>query len=469
MNRVVIVGGGITGLAAAHFLNSEKPGIEVDLIEAAPRVGGVLRTEQIGPFLVEHSADMFTTIDSAALDLCKKIGFDDQLIGTDSRFQRAFISQGNQLVPVPKGLNLMTPADLDSIRQTTLLSEEGKQRLLQEETIPPLPDNRDECLENFAIRRFGQEAYDKIIQPLVGGIYTADPKKLSLRATLPQYLEMEAQHGSIIAATKEKMSAQQTARKPGTETSGARYNLFMAPKMGMGSLITALKNSLSNTNIITNRRVDSLQKSESGWQLSFDDGDHEAYDAALLTCPSDHAANLIRPIQSHLADLLDRVEYASSAVVVHGFDRSSISHPLDGFGFVVPMSEGRKILAGSFSSVKFAGRAPEDQVITRTFMGGGCQPELLKLGDERLTEIAREELGELLGITGPPLFEKLVWWNNAMPQYHLGHLDLVSDIESAVGEIPKLEIAGKSFRGVGIPACVRGGESGAQRIIESLD
>lgn len=468
MKRVAVIGGGLTGLAAAHRLNEIGSGIEVELFEATGRTGGVLHTEKIAPFLVEHSADMFTTMDPAALQLCERIGLSDQLIGTNQQFQRAFIAQGNALVPVPRGLNLMTPSDLDGIRETSLLSDEGKQRFLAEEFVGAQPGPTDESLESFAIRRFGEEAYRQIIQPLVGGIYTADPTRLSLRATLPQYLEMEAKHGSIIAATRAKRESANSTDQP-APTSGARYNMFLAPKGGMASLIAALRGHLTRTTVRTSERVTGVRQQSGFWQLVLESGTPEDFDALILTCPANEVATMVREPFASLAELLGQIEYASSAIVVQGFQRQQIEHPLDGFGFVVPLTENRKILAGSFSSVKFAGRADEDHVLTRTFIGGGCQPELLAHSDAELADIARHELGELLKITGDPVLEKVVRWNHSMPQYHLGHLDRVAEIESLVAAIPGLEIAGKSFRGVGIPACVRSGEQAAERMAEFLN
>ena len=461
MTRIAIVGGGITGLAAAHRLYELCPNFSIDLLESSSDVGGVLRSERNDQFLFEHSADMFTTLDKSAIELCERIGFVDQLIGTNQTNQRAFIAQGNDLVPVPRGLNLMTPSDLDAIRETDLLSDEGKKRFLEEETIPPKPEPGDESLQAFAIRRFGQEAYRKIIQPLVGGIYTADPTRLSLKATLPQYLQMESEHGSVIAATRKRV---QGSKEKDKSTSGARYNLFMAPKNGMSSLIEALKSRIKSANFLHGRQVANLVKTGNDWRIEFANGAGHSYDAVILTCPAEGLTRMLAKGFGKLSELLGQIQYASSAILVQGYERNQIGHPLNGFGFVVPLAEKRKILAGSFSSIKFAGRCSDDLVLTRTFVGGGCQPELMNHTDPELTELASKELGELLQISGEPRFEQLVRWDNSMPQYHLGHLDWVKKVEEMLESEPGLEIAGKSFRGVGIPACIRSGETAAEKI-----
>ena len=459
--KIAIVGGGITGLAAAHRIGELNPGLKIDLFEATDRPGGVLHTERQGDFLVEHSADMFTTMDDAALKLCERLGIADDLIGTNEGFQKAFILQQNELVPVPPGLNLMSPSDLDAIRQTPLLSDEGKQRFLEEENVPAKPEYSDESLFDFATRRFGIEAYEKIIQPLVGGIYTADPKKLSMRATLDRYLQMEQKFGSVIRAVAQNKQARESK-----QTSGARYNLFVAPRLGMKSLINRLREQIPDNSIHFDTPVSRIEKRGSEWVLEVDGKAHE-YSAVILTCPPDIAAKLIEPIDKDLSEALKQITCASSAIVVQGFERAQVGHALDGFGFVVPLVEKRKILAGSFSSVKFSGRAADEHVLMRSFVGGACQPELLQHNDQEVTNIVNEELQSILKIDGQPLFEKVVRWNNSMPQYHVGHVDLVANIEQQVQGIPGLAIAGKAYKGVGIPACVASAENAAEAILSS--
>ena len=462
------MGGGITGLAAAHHLEELNPDVEIDLFESDTRVGGVLQTEFSGGFLVEHSADMFTTRERAAIDLCERIGFADQLLETNRQHQRAFIAAGSKLVPVPRGLNLMTPSDLDAIRTTTLLSDDGKRRFLEEEKIPARTGDVDESLKAFAVRRFGKEAYEKIIQPLVGGIYTADPEKLSLQATLPQYHAMEKESVSIIAACR-KAAGKGTSKE--AKTSGARYNLFLAPRKGMGSLVEALANRLQRTSIRLDSRVTRVSCNVDGnianWSLTSQGKVMGSYAAVIATSPASDVAGCLDSRYAGLKQRLSEIRTASSAIVIHGFDRKQVCHPLDGFGFVVPLSEQRKILASSFSSIKFSGRCPEADVLIRSFVGGGCQAELLEHPDDEINEMALKELQELIGVRQPS-FSRLIRWNDSMPQYHLGHLTRVKQIEDEVNGIPGLELAGKWLRGVGIPACIESGENAATRCHDYL-
>lgn len=466
--KVAIVGGGITGLAAAHRLNELDPAVDVHLFESSSRLGGVLRTERSGEFLLEHSADMFTTKDTAAIELCKRIGFEAELIQTNKEFQRAFIAQGNDLVPVPQGLNLMSPSNLDSIRETTLLSQAGKDRFLNEVNVPPKPDNQDDSLFEFATRRFGSEAYEKIIQPLVGGIYTADPKLLSMQATLNQYLEMERKFGSVIGAMAQQKEREENAnsKSDAAVTAGARYNLFLAPRNGMNAWLEAIQSRMTNTQVELNRPVQSVTRNANGWRLRFDS--HESdFDGLLISAPARVASKLLDQVDQDLSDQLQSICYASSAIVVHGFKRQDIEHSLDGFGFVVPLRESRNILAASFSSIKYSGRAPEDSVLIRSFVGGACQPQLLRNSDGVICEMVKKELADLLGVRGEPILESIVRWTESMPQYHIGHSKLIAEIEDRVDSIHNLAIAGKSYRGVGIPACVQSGEIAAESLLNS--
>lgn len=470
--RVAIVGGGITGLAAAHRLLELAPSVEVELFEATSRVGGVLQTDQVAGCLVERSADMFTTKEPAAKDLCHRLGLDTALIGTRQEYQRAFIAQADRLVPIPDGLNLMSPSNLDSIRTTPLLSVAGKKRFLEEVDVPPRENLGDESLRSFAVRRFGLEAYEKIFQPLVGGIYTADPTKLSLQATLPQYLEMEAKFGSVIGALQAKASQSgecgAVPGRPGTKvTSGARYNLFVAPADGLQTLIQTLADRIVNTEVHFESPIQRLEPLDSGWKITTKNRESH-FDGVLIAVPGHVAGHLLSGVNGRLGELLNGIECASSAIVVQGWMRQQIQHALDGFGFVVPLTENRTILAGSFSSVKFPGRSPTDQVLIRSFVGGACQGHLLAATDQELGRRVREDLFDLLGAKGRPRFETVIRWNESMPQYHVGHEERIDEIGQAISELPHLEIAGKSYTGVGIPACVQSGENAGEKLIRDL-
>ncbi|QDS98362.1 Protoporphyrinogen oxidase [Adhaeretor mobilis] len=468
--RIAVVGGGISGLVAALEVQQQLPEAELHLYEASPRLGGALNTLHAGDFLIEQGADSFITKTPAALDLCRELGLEDRLIPTNEQHRRALIVHRGQLVPVPAGFVLMRANNLESIKQTPILSDQGRQRLLEEELVPRHPDaddpDHDESVASFARRRLGQEAYERLVQPLMAGIYVADAQKLSLRATMPDFLEAERVHGSLAASVKVEAAANSDEK----QASGARYRAFLTLPGGMSELIDALQAALPADGIHLGSGVIGIEQSDQGrWKLIVDRAEDTAnFDGIVLTTPAQVSAELLRPTDAKLGESLAEIESASSVVISCAYPLERIKRELDGFGFVVPQIEGRQILAGSFSSVKFPGRAPEDAALIRVFLGGALQSELVELDDAKLTKIVQDELAELLGVEGEPLYVDLARWNAAMPQYHVGHLDRVARIEELTDQHAGLALAGNAYRGVGIPHCIESGRSAARRVVASL-
>jgi len=463
-NRVAVIGGGITGLAAAHRLSELAPSMEVTLYELEDRPGGILQTIQKDGFLIEQSSDMFTLREPWAMQLCQRIGFQDQLISTNEQHRRAFVVRGGRLYPVPTGWSLLSPTSIFSLMTSRLLSLRGRMRVAWDYFKPAGGTGGDESLASFARRRLGREAYEQVIQPLVGGIFTADPEKLSMAATLPQFLAMERDHGSLIRGGK------RAARKQGhAAASGARYGQFVTPRRGLSSLVDAIVARLPAESIRCQHHVTSLAQSPGGrWQLEVTspsgENQQQVFDNVILATSARGAARLAENVDPSLADQLGQITAASAAVISLGYRREQISHPLDGFGLVVPLVEKRPLIAASFSSVKFPGRAPDGQVLLRVFIGGACQPELLEQSDDQLIETTLSQLEQLIGARGTPVLTHVTRWNRAMPQYHLGHLELVNQINSSVSCLAGLEVAGNAYHGVGIPACIHAGEMAAERI-----
>jgi oxygen-dependent protoporphyrinogen oxidase len=470
--RIAVVGGGIAGLAAAHRVGELEPAAEVTLFEASDRLGGVLRSDRRDGWLIERSADMFTTREPWALDLCRRIGIADELIETDARFRRAFVARRGRLVPVPEGFTLMSPAKVWPILTTPLLSPLGKLRLAGEYFVRCKQDSSDESLESFVVRRFGREAFDRLIQPLIGGIYTADPARLSMQATLPQFVALERQHGSLIRGMRRK-PAEMTGKGAAVEGqgSGARYGQFVAPQGGMQRLVDALAGQLPAGTVRLQACVDRIERvahngAEAVWQVSVcGHPQPDPFDALILAAPAPQCTRLLAFVNHELAALVGQIPYAGCSVAVLGVRRDQIAHPLDGFGFVVPAIEKRRILAGSMASVKFPGRAPEGHVLLRVFVGGALQPALAELPDDETRSLVLAELGDLMGLSGQPEFCEIARWLGAMPQYHIGHLSLVEAIEQRTAAIPGLALAGNAYRGVGIPQCIKSGEAAAERIL----
>lgn len=459
--RVAVIGGGIAGLAAAQRLRELNPAGEVVLFEASDRLGGVLQTTERDGWLIEHAADNFITNVPWAVDLCRRIGFDQELLPTDDRFRKAFVIHRGRMTPVPDGFALMAPARVWPVLTTPLLSLAGKLRLACEIFQPIRRTGDDESLESFVVRRLGRETFDRIVQPLVGGIYTADPKKLSLAATLPRFLEMEREQGGLIrGALKQNGSAKSSDRA----SSGARYSLFVAPRRGMASLVAAIAARLPASSLRLSTPIASLAPTaDRRWTINGDN-----FDAAIVATPARPSASLLRGFDPTLADLLSNIPYAGASVVSLGYRDDQLARLLDGFGYVVPAAEQRKVLAVSFASMKYPGRAPEGCVLLRVFIGGALQPELANLPDDELLAIAQQELAEILGVRGAPLVTQIGRWHQAMPQYHVGHLDLVAQIEARTATHAGLALAGSAYRGVGVPQCIHSGEVAAAAIYASL-
>lgn len=459
LNSFAIIGGGISGLSAAWYLKKLRPEALVTVFESGDRTGGVLQTVHEGDFLIEQAADMFVAQPSFALELCRELGIEDELVTTKPVEERAFIGLGDELFPVPQGLSMMVPTLAQPILETKLLTEDGKQRFLSEDEVAATEIDGDESLRSFAVRRFGIEAYEKIIQPMVSGIYTADPEKLSMQATMKRFVDMERTHGSLIAATA--ASTEDKAAR------GARYDLFRAPKGGIGQLIETLADALvkfPNTTIATNSPVTSIKKSDQRWVI--DTGDAaQSFGGLIVAIGAAAASTMLAGVDAELSSALDGIETASSAIIALGINQNQLKKPFDGFGIIYPHIDDGQVIAISFSSNKFAGRCNDDQLLVRVFIGGAMQSELVELDDEALFKIALAQLDKSVGFEGQPIFKRVFRWRNCMPQYHLGHLERVEQIEALAGAHANFALAGNSYHGVGIPACVESGKNAANKVL----
>jgi oxygen-dependent protoporphyrinogen oxidase len=469
--RVVVIGGGLSGLAAAHRF-SERAGalrrpIELAVLEARDRVGGAVCTHRRDGFIIEHGADSFITNKPWGVDLCRTLGLTDRLVGTDPQHRRSFVVRQGRLVPVPEGFVLLAPNRLGPILTTPILSFRGKLRLLLDLLLPRRALESDESLSAFVKRRLGREVLERLVQPLVAGIYTADPNELSLKATLPQFPAMEAEYGSLIWAALRHAKATRAAER---NASGARYGLFVTLAEGMDGLPCALEAALPPGTVHTSTAVRWIarQAPAGPWRIELLDGPAIEADAVILTTEAHSAARLLDGFDSELALHLRSIPYASSVVVSMAYRRDQVSHPLDGFGAVVPALEDRSILAVSFASVKFPGRAPQGTVLLRAFLGGATRPDLFEREDDDLVALARSDLADLLGARGQPILVEVSRHARAMPQYTLGHLDRVAEIRRLAMHHPGLALAGNAYDGVGIPDCIRSGQEAAELTLKAL-
>jgi oxygen-dependent protoporphyrinogen oxidase len=461
--KVVVIGGGITGLAAAHRLQElareRSAPLQLTLIDGRDRLGGTIATERAQGFVVEAGPDSFLSEKPDALALCRRLGLEDRLVRTDDRFRKVFVWHRGRLHPLPDGFQLLAPTRVLPFATSSLFSWPGKLRMAMD-LLMPRGGGGDESLGDFVRRRLGAEALERVAQPLVAGIYTADPDDLSLAATMPRFLELERTHRSIILGL---WRAARRAPQPGT--SGARFSLFVSFKDGMEELVAALVSRLPPASVVLKDRVSGLERDGTRWRVTTADGGRFDADAVIVATESHAAARLTRYVDPALSMLLAEIAYSSAATISMGWSRADVPHPLDAFGFVVPRIEGRALLAATFSSVKYPGRAPEGAVLVRGFVGGMLNASVLDEDDASLVARARAELKDALGITASPRMTRVWRWPASMPQYRVGHLARVETIERRLAGVPGLRLAGGAYRGVGIADCVRSGEAAAVALL----
>lgn len=449
--RVVVVGGGIAGLAAARRLESLVTDAEIVLVERDGVLGGKIRTEHVDGFVVEAAPDSFLTRKERGVALCEELGLSGELIARRPEHRGSFVRHGDHLHPLPEGLTGMIPTSLDALEASELLSAEGKARFAAEPDVPPGSGDADESVGEFVSRRFGREAYEALVEPLLTGIYGGDGDQLSLQATFPQLRTIELEHGSLLRG----LSAPATDRPP-----------FVSLRGGMGVLVDAIAANLARTEVRSGCTATSLQRREAGFGVALADGEALEADGVVLATPAFVTAQLVADLDPELARAHANIPYASSAVVTLAFSRAEVV-PLDGYGYVVPRAAGSDVLACTWSSQKWEHRAPEESVLLRVYAGRFGGRDVTADTDDELVALARDEL-TFLGVSAKPLLSRVHRWPLGMPQYVLGHLDRVGRIETALGAHPGLAVAGAAYRGVGIPDCIASGETAAESVARAL-
>ncbi len=466
MKRVAIIGGGISGLSAAFHLQKARAAgsdLTYTLFESGKRLGGSMHSTKVDGCLVEAGPDSFLTEKPWALTLCKELGIDDQLIGSNDAQRKTYIVVKNRLIAMPDGLMFMVPTKLVPTALTPLFSWGTKIRMARELMHPPRRMVDDETVGEMVERHFGAEVVDRLADPLLSGVYGGDANKLSARAVLPRFVEMEEKYGSLsraMLAAHNKMKAMAGKQPP--------RPLFSSLKDGMQQLVDAITARLDPGSLRMNTRVRGIYREDDEWRVAVDMGHDEMFDAVIMATPANVAGGLLESVDRDLADDLLGITYSSSVTVTLGYYKDQLQHMPPGFGFLVPRSEGRRMLACTFVHNKFPHRAPADKGIIRCFLGGARDESVLGLTDDEVVATVRKELKEIVKLEGRPMFERIYRWRGAMAQYESGHLARVERIELRVKNIPGLEIAGNAYHGIGVPDCIREGTNAANAVVQTL-
>jgi protoporphyrinogen/coproporphyrinogen III oxidase len=460
--RVAVVGGGISGLAAAWRLAQGAEAPAITLLEREPRLGGKIATERIDGFTIEGGPDSFLAAKPRGVGLCQELGLGERLLPITPQPRRAYVLVRGRLHELPEGLSGLVPTKLGPLARSSLLSPRGKARLALDYALPPRTDDADESLGAFVRRRLGAEAFDRLVEPLMAGIYAGDGDRLSLLATFPQLREAERAHGGLLRGMAARAAKPAAPPRPG----------FVTPAGGLGELVDALAARLrtAGADLRVGACVRTLRPAAggAGWRLRLACGETNEFDAVVLATPSYAAGDLLREVDPALAADLRGIPHASSAIVSLAYRREEIRRPLDAHGYLVPRSEGGPILGCTWSSLKWANRAPEEFVLLRVFLGRWGQEDMLATPDAGLIDLARAEAAARLGVQEKPVLARVRRWPHGMPQYVLGHLDRLARIEAGLAGRPGLALAGAAYRGVGIPDCIASGEAAADRTLAAL-
>jgi oxygen-dependent protoporphyrinogen oxidase len=470
---VAIVGGGITGLSAAWALEQRAfargAPLSYCLLEENDRWGGKVTTEEVSlpgerRFIIEGGADSFINQKPRALQLARDLGLEERLLPTNDDRRQIFVLHRGRPVPLPDGVMLLVPTRFAPFATSPLLSPWGKMRMGLDWFIPAKSDGQDETLAAFIRRRLGNEALDKIAEPLMAGIYNAEAERQSLLATFPRFRALEERHGSLI---KGMLAAKKRTQGGPKRGAGGAPSMFVSFRAGMHELVSALQGRLSGEKRLSSRVI-SLTPGDAGrYQIGLDDGRSLEARSVILATPAHAAAALLKATAPVASRELRAIRYVSTGTISLAYRRSDVSHPLNGFGVVIPRSEKRRINAITWTSTKFNHRAPAEHILIRVFFGGSRTPYMMELDQEQLIDMVRRELRSIMGIDAAPDFYRVYRWFQANPQYDVGHLERVSAIEAALP--PGLFVSGSPYRGVGIPDCVRQAGETAVEIFDYLE
>jgi oxygen-dependent protoporphyrinogen oxidase len=462
MARVAVVGGGIAGLTAALTLQERNH--DVTLFEASDRLGGKLHTDRPDGLLIDTGPDSFLSSKPAALQLVEQIGLTPSVINTLPDGGGTFILRRGKLMPLPEGITLLVPAEARAIARTPLLSPLGKIRMALDYVIPARKDEADEAVGAFVRRRVGREAFERMAEPLLSGIFAGDADRLSLLSTFPRLRETERKHGSVIKGA----IAQRRQMRGATPPSGPRRTPFVSLTGGLSELIDGIAARLERTNILTTSSVTAVELHDAGVTLAAN-GVSANFDGVVFATPAWATAALLTDSDAELGKLLNGIEYVSSATVSLAFRDADVAGKQGGRGFVIPRAEGRTLTAVTWTSSKFGGRVPEGTVLLRGFVGRAGNEEPAFLPEDELLSVVLHELRDILGIHAEPTLTRVYRWHRALPQYNLGHPERLTEIDLRLTHHPSIALTGAAYRGVGIPDCITDATTQANALADRID
>jgi len=465
--KIAVIGGGISGLAAAYSLEemAQRKGksISITLFEKNNRIGGNILTERVGDFLIEGGPDCFLSEKPWAIQLCEWLGMGESLLRTNDEYRRTYIYWKGRLRELPEGIMLMIPTRFFPLLKSDLFSLAGKLRMGMELFIPKRKSGGDESLSEFVRRRLGQEIVERVAEPLVAGVHAENPDAMSIKSRFPRFVQMEEEYGSLIKGmlAKRKIMLNSESGKP-------KWTMFMTLKNGLDELPLTIVKALKMTTIITNKEVSEINK-VSGYKIYLKNRDTIDADVVIFATPSYETGRLLRGLNSSISDQLDTIPYVSTATISLAYKKDSILHPMNGFGFLVPRVENRRIMGASWVSRKFSYRTPDDSILIRCFIGGSRNEELVFLDDKDMLKMIREELRDVMGISAEPILTRIYRWEKAMPQYIIGHDERVSRIEQSISKYPDMFVTGSAYRGGGISECIKNAQLTAESVLKYLN